>query len=89
MLLNIDSVKCQLFGLTCSALVTVGTQNGLGRHMDDIDTAQMEMRAVKYTIIAPVLSIFATMTGKVSVILFLGRLCELLARVYLHMHAHS
>jgi hypothetical protein len=62
--------------VTCSALVTVGTQYGLGRHMADIETPEMEMNAIKFTVIAPALSILTTMSGKVSVVLFLWRLRE-------------
>lgn len=44
--------------------------------MADIDSPEMKMSAIKFTIIAPALSILNTMTGKLSVVVFLGRLRE-------------
>lgn len=60
--------------MTCSALVTVATTFGLGRPKDSIADSSDLTNAVKYTLIAPVLSVVSSTFGKLSALLLLVRL---------------
>ncbi|KAI1173156.1 hypothetical protein F4777DRAFT_581278 [Nemania sp. FL0916] len=69
-----------LSALTCSALVTVGVSYGLGRHQADIKDPNDLSEAIKYTIIAPALSIISSTSSKISILIFLVRLMGMSAK---------
>jgi hypothetical protein len=54
--------------------VTIGTSYGIGMHTVDIEDPNNLVQAIKYTIIAPAISLFASVLAKVSVVIFLMRL---------------
>ncbi|KAJ2990353.1 hypothetical protein NUW58_g2995 [Xylaria curta] len=69
-----------LSALACSALVTVAVSHGLGRHQGEIKDPDDLSEAIKYTILAPNLSIVSSTCGKISVLIFLVRLVGLSAK---------
>lgn len=60
-------------------LVTVGTKFGLGRPKDSIHDSDDLENAIKYTVIAPALSVVSTTFGKLSALTFLVRLMGMAA----------
>lgn len=68
--------------LTCTALVQVAVNYGLGRHAGEITDPYRLMQAFKYTVIAPNFSVVSTTTGKISVTIFLLRLMGQSATLY-------
>ncbi|KAI1078791.1 hypothetical protein F5B20DRAFT_581826 [Whalleya microplaca] len=68
------------FAIGCSALVTVGASYGLGKHLDSIDGPKNKANAIKYTVIAPALSIISSTFGKLSILVFLVRLMGVAAK---------
>ncbi|XXH05560.1 hypothetical protein Hte_011992 [Hypoxylon texense] len=69
-----------LSAIVCSALVTVGASHGLGKHEHDIEDPHNHSEAIKYTIIAPVMSIISSSSSKVSIFIFLIRLMGVTAK---------
>ncbi|KAL7620315.1 hypothetical protein AAE478_009309 [Parahypoxylon ruwenzoriense] len=69
-----------LAAIVCSALVTVGVSHGLGRHREQITDLHDRSEAIKYTIIAPVLSIISSSCSKISILIFLVRLMGMTAK---------
>ncbi|KAI1378728.1 hypothetical protein F4677DRAFT_443216 [Hypoxylon crocopeplum] len=69
-----------LSALVCSSLVTVGVSHGLGRHQDQITDPNDLREAIKYTIIAPVMSIISSSSSKISIMIFLIRLMGMTAK---------
>lgn len=70
----------QVSAVVCSALVTVGTRFGLGRPKDSISDSGDLANAIKYTVIAPALSVVSTTFGKLSALTFLVRLMGMAAQ---------
>ncbi|KAI1401016.1 hypothetical protein F4819DRAFT_487080 [Hypoxylon fuscum] len=68
-----------LSAIVCSALVTTSVFYGLGRHKDDIKNPHDLSQAIKYTVIAPVLSIISSSSSKISILIFLIRLMGITA----------
>ncbi|KAI4860380.1 hypothetical protein F4820DRAFT_465718 [Hypoxylon rubiginosum] len=66
--------------IICSSLVTVGASHGLGKHEHDIESPHLLSEAIKYTIIAPVLSLTSSTSSKVSIFIFLIRLMGVTAK---------
>lgn len=66
--------------VVCSGLVTVGTRFGLGRSKDTIHESDDLANAIKYTVIAPSLSIVSTTFGKLSALTLLVRLMGMTAQ---------
>ncbi|KAI0405971.1 hypothetical protein F4802DRAFT_560164 [Xylaria palmicola] len=60
--------------VVCSTLAVVGASHGFGRHLKDIEDPNDRIEAIKYTIIAPVLSIISSTSSKISILIFLVRL---------------
>ncbi|KAI1392810.1 uncharacterized protein F4822DRAFT_141699 [Hypoxylon trugodes] len=69
-----------LAAIVCSSLVTVGASHGLGKHTKDIKDPHDLSEAIKYTIIAPTLSIISSTCSKISIIIFLVRLMGVTAK---------
>ncbi|KAF2871669.1 hypothetical protein BDV95DRAFT_594739 [Massariosphaeria phaeospora] len=67
-------------GVTCAALVSAGVHYGYGMHLADIGTEYEREQALKYTFIAPAVSIVSSTTGKISMVFFLVRLLGSSAR---------
>ncbi|KAI0122602.1 hypothetical protein F4814DRAFT_458242 [Daldinia grandis] len=63
-----------IFAIACSILVTVAVHYGLGKRIDTISDPYSKQMAVKYTIIAPTVSIVSSTLSKVSILIFLTRL---------------
>lgn len=57
-----------------TALVSAGVYHGYGLHLEDIKDPRDREQALKYTYVAPSISIVASTFGKVSMVLFLIRL---------------
>lgn len=66
--------------IVCSALVTVGTKFGLGRSKDSIHNSGDLANAIKYTVIAPALSVVSSTFGKLSALTLLVRLMGMAAQ---------
>lgn len=64
----------QVSALVTTALVTVSTRYGFGRHIELIVDSKVRSEAIKYTLIAPAISLFASGFAKISVVLFLKRI---------------
>lgn len=60
-------------------LVTIGTKFGLGRPKDSIHDSGYLENAIKYTVIAPALSVVSTTFGKLSALTLLVRLMGIAA----------
>ncbi|KAI0114522.1 hypothetical protein GGR51DRAFT_449387 [Nemania sp. FL0031] len=69
-----------LFAIVCSSLVTVGVSYGLGKHQADIKNPHDLSEAIKYTILAPTLSIISSTSSKISILIFLVRLTGMSAK---------
>ncbi|KAI1126303.1 hypothetical protein F5Y10DRAFT_244974 [Nemania abortiva] len=69
-----------LSALVCSSLVTVGAAHGLGKHQADIKDPYDLSEAIKYTILAPTISIISSTCSKISILIFLVRLTGLSAK---------
>ncbi|PSN70584.1 hypothetical protein BS50DRAFT_486793 [Corynespora cassiicola Philippines] len=61
-------------GVACAALVSAGVKYGFGLHLLDIKSDHDREQALKYTFIAPAISIVASTAGKISMVFFLIRL---------------
>jgi hypothetical protein len=68
------SQDAQAAGLTMTVLVAVGVHNGYGLHLTDIKNDAQREVALKYTYIAPAVSVVASTAGKISMVFFLIRL---------------
>ncbi|KAI0388872.1 hypothetical protein F5Y17DRAFT_172175 [Xylariaceae sp. FL0594] len=66
--------------IACSSVVTAAVSAGLGRHQDQITDPEKLTSAIKYTIIAPVLSIVSSGSTKISILVFLVRLMGMTAK---------
>ncbi|RYP42861.1 hypothetical protein DL768_010176 [Monosporascus sp. mg162] len=60
--------------IVCSSLVTAGLFHGLGTHEYLITDPHDLSEALKYTIIAPVMSMISSGSSKISILIFLTRL---------------
>ncbi|KAI1761230.1 hypothetical protein GGR53DRAFT_469520 [Hypoxylon sp. FL1150] len=69
-----------LSAIVSSALVTVAVSHGLGRHQSDIKDLHDLSEAMKYTILAPVISIISSSSSKISIFIFLLRLMGMTAK---------
>lgn len=63
-----------------TVLVTVGVRNGYGLHLADIENDAHREVALKYTYIAPAVSVAASTAGKLSMVFFIIRLLGTSAR---------
>ncbi|KAI1774670.1 hypothetical protein F4818DRAFT_452150 [Hypoxylon cercidicola] len=63
-----------LNAIVSSVLVTIGVYYGIGTHQADIETPYKLSQAIKYSTIAPVMSIISSSSSKVSIFIFLLRL---------------
>ncbi|OJJ44996.1 hypothetical protein ASPZODRAFT_664509 [Penicilliopsis zonata CBS 506.65] len=67
--------------IVTTALVTVSTTYGFGIHEADITSVSDLENAIKYILIAPAISLLASASAKLSVVLFLLRLLGLAATI--------
>ncbi|KAL4740281.1 hypothetical protein BDV11DRAFT_204471 [Aspergillus similis] len=75
--------------IICSALTQIAVSHGLGKHEADILDASDRINAAKYTTIAPNFSVLSSVTGKISVVIFLLRLLTLSAKPWQRWFLHS
>ncbi|KAL4813517.1 hypothetical protein BDW67DRAFT_177816 [Aspergillus spinulosporus] len=75
--------------IICSSLTQIAVSHGLGKHETDILDPNDRVKAAKYTIIAPNFSVVSTVTGKISVVIFLLRLLTLSAKPWQRWFLYS
>ncbi|KAL3431491.1 hypothetical protein BDV09DRAFT_188318 [Aspergillus tetrazonus] len=75
--------------IICSALTQIAVSHGLGKHEADIPDPNDRINAAKYTTIAPNFSVISTVTGKISVVIFLLRLLTLSVKPWQRWFLHS
>ncbi|PGH17305.1 hypothetical protein AJ79_01189 [Helicocarpus griseus UAMH5409] len=68
--------------ITTTALVTVSTTYGFAKHLWDIHDPEDQAQALKYTWIAPAISLIPSCAAKISVMLFLLRVLGRAVKLY-------
>ncbi|KAI1483794.1 hypothetical protein F4774DRAFT_425486 [Daldinia eschscholtzii] len=68
-----------IFAILCSVFVTIAAHYGLGKRIDTITDPYYREEAIKYTVIAPTVSIVSSTLSKISILIFLTRLMGIAA----------